>query len=868
MAIVVQKEKFDDKQLFASLHPWLAEWFKEQFGSFTEPQRYAIPNIHMRKNTLITAPTGTGKTLAAFGAILNELVTLATMNKLEDKVYCVYVSPLRALNNDIERNLNEPLRALQEKAKKEGRELNIRVAVRTGDTPTSKRSSMLRKPPHILITTPESIAILLNAPKFREYLRDVQWLIVDEIHALAENKRGVHLSLSMERLQRLSPNLCRIGLSATIAPIDEIAKFLVGMKEGEESRDCNIVDVRFAKSLDIAVLSPIKNFINTSQQEIHEKLYSLLDKLIQEHRTTLIFTNTRSATERVVNHLKDMFPGKYEGIIGAHHSSMSRKWRLSIEERLKQGKLKAVVCSTSLELGIDIGYIDLVVLLGSPKSIARALQRIGRSGHKLHDVIKGRILVMDRDDLVECTMIAKCAKDKKLDRIKIPQNCLDVLAQHIYGIAIVERIHERELFELVKKSYCYRNLSWKDFKDVISYLAGEYTSLEARNVYGKIWYDRETGFIGRRGKLARVIYMTNVGTIPDEAKVKVKVGKETIGYIDEVFLERLRKGDVFTLGGEKYMFLYSRGMTIQVKPEEKRPPTIPNWVSEMLPLSFDLACEIQRFRRLLAEKFEFKKSKEEIIRFIQEYAYCNRFTAETIYNYFWQQHRYAKIPHEHLLLIEQFKDENGNNAVFHTLYGRRANDALSRALAWIMAKLTSADIYISVNDNGFLLNSEGKLPVENALNVLLKSDLRIVLKQAIEESEILKRRFRHCATRALMILRQYKGWEKTVAKQQSSATMLLKAIKRIDPDFCILREARREVMEDAMDLENAKKVLQWIRNGKIKVEKLQLPYPSPFAFNIYAAGRSDLVKIDNRLEFLRRMHEKVMQAIGEKERNK
>lgn len=864
MPIEFQKEKYSDEQIFASMHPLLRDWFKETFGKFTEPQRYAILNIHSMQNTLITAPTGTGKTLAAFAAILNELITLSEIGRLEDKVYCIYISPLRALSNDIERNLNEPLQAIKEKAEKLGKKINIRVAVRTGDTPTSKRASMLKKPPHILITTPESIAILLNAPRFKEHLKEAKWLIVDEIHALAENKRGVHLSLSMERLQRLNPELCRIGLSATIAPIKEIAKFLVGLKNEKEFRDCKIVDVQFAKGLDIVVLSPIRDMINVTQEEIQERLYTKLDELIQQHKTTLVFTNTRSATERVVNHLKDRFPGRYEGIIGAHHSSVSREKRLSIEERLKKGKLKAVVCSTSLELGIDIGYIDLVVLLGSPKSISRALQRIGRSGHRLHDTIKGRILVLDRDDLVECTILTKCAKEKKLDRIHIPTNCLDVLAQHIYGIAIAERIHERELFQLVRRSYCYKDLPKKDFNEVLSYLAGEYSSLETRHVYGKIWYDRETGYIGRRGKFARVIYMTNIGTIPDEAKVKVKIGKETIGYLDEAFLERLRKGDVFTLGGEKYMFLYSRGMTIQVKPAEKIPPTIPNWVSEMLPLSFDLACEIQRFRKLLAEKFQLGKKKEEIIEFIQEYAYCNRFTAETIYNYFYQQHRYAKIPHDGLLLVEQIKDAEGNHVVFHTLYGRRVNDALSRALAWVMSKLTSADIMVSINDNGFILTSQRKMPVENALSILQKSEIEIVLKQALEDSEILKRRFRHCATRALMILRQYKGYEKSVAKQQRSSSLLINAVKRIDPDFCILREARREVMEDSMDLKNARKVIEWLREGKIKVEKIQLPFPSPFAFNIFAMGRSDLIRIDNRLNFIKRMHAKVLEKIGGK----
>lgn len=861
MPIEFDMEKLSDEQLFSMLHPLLSEWFKKKFGSFTEAQRYAIKNICYLQNTLISAPTGTGKTLSAFAAVLSELITLSERNELEDKVYCIYCSPLKALSRDIERNLNDPLHEINEVAKKVGEDLSIRVAVRTGDTSASERSAMLKKPPHILITTPESLAILLNAPKFSENLKEAKWLIVDEIHALAENKRGVHLSLTMERIQRLNQNICRIGLSATIAPLEEIAKFLVGY-DGTELRNCKIVDVSFPKSLDIAVISPLKDLVNVSQEGISEKLYSKLDELIQQHKTTLVFTNTRSATERVVNHLKEKFPGKYEGLIGAHHSSVSKEKRLSIEDRLKQGKLRAVVCSTSLELGIDIGYIDLVVLLGSPKSISRTLQRIGRSGHRLHDVIKGRILVLDRDDLVECTILAKCAKERKLDKISIPKNCLDVLAQHIFGIAIAERIHINDLFELVRKSYCYKELERKDFNDVISYLAGEYSSLETRHVYGKIWYDKETGFIGRRGKTARVIYMTNIGTIPDEAKVKVKLGDVTIGYLDEAFLERMHKGDVFTLGGEKYMFLYSRGMTIQVKSAEKMPPTIPTWVSEMLPLNFDSAMEIQRFRRLMAEKFEFGRSKNEIVAFVKEYTKCDDFVAETIYNYFYQQHRYAKIPHGGLLLIEQIKDDEGNHVVFHTLFGRRVNDALSRALAWIISKLTSADITLSINDNGFIMSSRGKMPVENAFSVLQKSDFEVVLKQAIEDSEILKRRFRHCATRALMILRQYRGREKSVAKQQMSSGLLINSVRHIDPDFCILREARREVMQDAMDLDNAKKVIEMVRNGTIRFEKIDLQYPSPFAFNIFAMGRSELVRIDSRIDFIRRIHEKVMGKIS------
>ncbi|MDO8627328.1 MAG: helicase-related protein, partial [Candidatus Diapherotrites archaeon] len=491
---------------------------------------------------------------------------------------------------------------------------------RTGDTTTSEKAKMLRKPPHILITTPESLAIILSSKKFQDKLIGAKWVILDEIHALAENKRGVHLSLSMERLQKLSPEITRIGLSATVSPLEEIAKFLAGYQEGVE-RDCKIVDVNFLKKLDLKVLSPIPDFIDTTQKEIHEKMYALLDELIHAHKTTLIFTNTRSATERVIHNLKEKYPRKYGSNIEAHHSSLAREMRLNTEERLKKGELKVVVSSTSLELGIDIGYIDLVILLGSPKSVARLLQRVGRSGHRLHDIIKGRIVVMDRDDLVECSVMLKNAIEKKIDTIRIPKNSLDVLAQQIFGMAIQEPISTDDVFKLVKQSYCYKDLSRTEFDEIIEYLAGYYTTLETRHVYAKIWYDEKTRMIGKRGKMARVIYMTNIGTIPDEAKIKVKLGEQVLGSIDEIFLERMKKGDVFVLGGQSYVFNYSRGMTIQVSTAYQRPPTIPAWFSEMLPLNFDLATDIGKLRRLVEEKFQAKRTKKEIMEFLNDYLY-------------------------------------------------------------------------------------------------------------------------------------------------------------------------------------------------------------------------------------------------------
>jgi len=849
-------EKRDIEELYKILHPLVKEWFQNKFGNFSQTQLYGVLPIWERKNILISAPTGGTKTLTAFLSILNYLIILAEKNELEDKIYCVYTSPLKALSNDIYKNLIEPLKEIEELFLKHNKKLQkIRIAVRTGDTTTKEKQDQLKNPPHILITTPETLAIVITTKKFIEKLRKVEYVIVDEIHALA-NKRGTHLSLSLERLKEISGYFSRIGLSATIAPLEEMAKFLIG-----SDNNCLIADVKFEKKLDIELLCPVENLVEIENLEMHSSLYKLINKLIQEHKTTLIFTNTRSATERVIQHLKEMFPANYLEDIGAHHGSLSKDLRFNIEERLRQGKLKVVVSSTSLELGIDIGYIDLVILLGSPKSIARALQRIGRAGHKLHDTIKGKFIILDRDDMVECSIMLKGIVEKKIDKVQIPKNCLDVLSQHIYGMAITKKWKINEIYNLIKGSYCYKKLDYEDFLSVISYLSGEY-ALEDKQVYAKIWYDEETGEIGKRGKLARMIYMTNIGTIPDESFISVILkssgGEKKIGVIDEGFFERLKPGDVFVLGGNKYEYIFSRGMKAYVKASIYRPPTIPSWFSEMLPLSFDLALDIQRFRKLVDEKIKIKMKKKEIIKFIEEFCHVSDKIAEEIYEYCKTQADYIGMPHEKKMIIENYKGDK-NYFIFHSLYGRRVNDALSRAIAFLTARQQVRDIEIGINDNGFYITGENisKQTIEKALKFINEKNIEEILKEAIEKSEILKRRFRHCAARSLMILRNYKGYIKSAGKQQMKSGFLFGAVKRLDENFVILKEARREILEDVMDIESAKQVISWIKEDRVKINFVETKIPSPFSLNLIMQGYSDLIKIEDKIAFIKRVYDEI-----------
>ncbi|MFW5952848.1 MAG: ATP-dependent helicase [Candidatus Natronoplasma sp.] len=846
--------------------PYVKRWFNEEFDGLTPPQKHSFELIHERKNSLICSPTGSGKTLSAFLSILNELFLQGDRGELENRVYCLYVSPLRALGNDIQRNLKKPLRGIKEIAEDMDIVMpEVRSAVRTGDTPSQARQKMLEETPHILVTTPETLGIILNAPKFKEKLKDINYVIVDEIHSLCENKRGAHLSLSLERLQEMcDQELTRIGLSATQAPIEEIAEFLVGY-ENDEPRPCNIVNVSSAKEMDLKVVSPVEDLIHTSGKVINESMYEKIDRLVKDHVTTLIFTNTRSATERVVNNLKNMDLEFYEGDIGAHHSSMSREKRIDVEESLKAGKLSVVVTSTSLELGIDIGYIDLVLQLSSPKGVSRAIQRIGRSGHKVDEYAKGRVLVMDRGDALECTEMMRCAKNSKLDRVRIPGNCLDVLSQHLVGMACNKKWDVETAFETICKSFNFRDLDKKDYEKTLKYVSGDYVSLEDQKVYGKIWIDTDDDgkrVFGRRGKMTRVIYMTNIGTIPDQSAYRVHTRNgRFVGTLDEEFLDRLTKGDIFVHGGDTYEFRYTRGMKVYVDARPEKAPTVPSWFSEMLPLTYDLGRKIGRFNRKIWKMIKEDKDPSEWTR--NNY-YLDENTISSIVSYLEEQHRYVGlVPTDSHLLVEKNYEGDKINLIFHTIFGREVNDALCRIFADITSDMLSSNVGIVVDDHGFvLICPKTELPVDRLIKRAVESDLREVLKRAVRKTELMKRRFRHVAGRALMILRNYKGKKMSVGKQQMRSHFLLSACEDVDERFPIVKETYREIIEDYMDIGNASDIIAELDSGDMSYEVVETDVPSPFAHNLVIQSQGDVLKLEDKKERLQNLHQKVMEKIG------
>src|SRR5437762_1834881 len=582
-------------------HPVIERWFGARFAEPTEPQRGAWPVIHAGRNALIAAPTGSGKTFAAFLAAIDSLLRQGLDGALRDETQVVYVSPLKALSNDVQKNLAEPLAEIRRTLEAMCLpDVEIRTLVRTGDTPAADRQAMVKRPPHILVTTPESLYVILTSEHAREMLRPVRTVIVDEIHAVARDKRGSHLALSLERLEHLAGrSLQRIGLSATQKPIEEIAAFLAGIRH--PTPDTCIIDSGHARQLDLAIEIPSSPLEAVMAAEVWEELYDRLTQLIGEHRTTLVFVNTRRLAERMTMHLSERVGAEH---VTSHHGSLSRDKRLEAEQRLKEGKLKALVATASLELGIDIGAVDLVCQIGSTRSIATLLQRVGRSGHHLGAVPKGRIFPLSRDELIECAALVRAARERRLDRLIIPGRPLDILAQQLVAAVACEEWDEGALYELVRGAYPYRDLSRKDFDDVVQMLAEGFTTRRGRRG-AYVHYDGVNGRLrARRG--ARLAAITSGGAIPDigDYRVVLEPTDTFVGTLNEDFAIESMPGDIFQLGNTSYLIRKIESGQVRVVDAQGQPPSIPFWLGEAPGRTTELSQQVSRLRRDIADRLD------------------------------------------------------------------------------------------------------------------------------------------------------------------------------------------------------------------------------------------------------------------------
>lgn len=864
-----------DADVLDVLEPSMREWWKGKFSEcreanrgslFTPPQREAIPLIHRGRNTLVAAPTGSGKTLSAFSAIINELFSVSREGGLDNRVYCLYVSPLKSLANDIHRNLEVPLDEVREIAEMRGHDVSeVRHAIRHGDTPKRERSKMLDVTPHVLNTTPETLAILLNSPRFREKLRGVRWVVVDEIHALADNKRGTHLSVSLERLaemQRRSEEwdheFTRVGLSATVEPLDRMASFLVG-----PGRECEIVDSRFVREYDLKMVCPTYDLINTDAATINDSLYFKLHTLIQNHRNTLIFTNTRSGAERVLHKLRSRFPEHYDGDnSGCHHGSLGKSKRVGIEEKLKTGEIKFVTTSTSLELGIDMPHIDLVVQIGSPKSVSGLLQRVGRAGHSLDQDVKGRVFVMDRDELIEVAVMLREAERGFIDEVYAPENCLDVLCQHVYGMAINRRRQQEDALRVVRRAYPYRDLSREEWLSVLRYLTADYGGLEDKNVYAKIWWDSDTDEMGKRGRLARPIYMQNIGTIPSSFSCDVFTrDKEWVGDLDEGYLDKMEKGDVFVLGGSRYVFRYRRGGKLYVD-ETDAQATIPRWFSERLPLSYDLALRVQEFKDEVLDELR----DGDPLEFLRGLPIDGN-SANSILQMFREQLAYTgekSVSTRDRLYVEEYVDVERGRRLYlvQSTFGRKFNDGFSRLLAKTLSDRLSTDVKIGLSDAGFSLSvpRDRRAEIGDLLREVDTSRLEEIMRSALRGTELLKRVFRINAVRSLMILRNYKGRTKSGRRQQMSSDMLVNYSLDLD-GFAVSEETFREILYDRLEMDHVETFLRRVQEGEVEVVQMDEESPSPLLFGTATLSASDAVLAEDRSRIIREFHRRVLQEI-------
>ncbi|HUS10044.1 MAG TPA: DEAD/DEAH box helicase [Pyrinomonadaceae bacterium] len=873
-------------------HPAVARWFAKSFTTATPPQEQAWPAIKLQRNTLISAPTGSGKTLAAFLAAIDDLVRLGVDGKLDDTTHVVYVSPLKALSNDIQRNLQIPLAGIQEQLHELGLpEVNIRTFVRTGDTPAGERTAMTKRPPHIVVTTPESLYILLTSDGGRRMLETTRTIILDEIHAVVGDKRGSHLALSMERLEQLvaqheaenskleTPNskLIRIGLSATQRPIEEVARFLVGTANlnADGSPNCTIIDSGHARRLDLGIELPESPLQAVMSGEVWEEVYDRLAQLIRQHNTTLVFVNTRRLAERVSRHLGERLGDEN---IAAHHGSLAREQRLAAEQRLKAGELSALVATASLELGIDIGDVNLVCQLGSTRSIASFLQRVGRSNHTVAGFPKGRIFPLSRDELVECAAIVDSVRRGELDRLELPELPLDILAQQIVAASAAEEWTEDALFEMVRRAYPYRNLTREQFESVVRMLAeGFSTKRGRRSAY--LHHDAVNQRIrGRRN--ARISAITSGGAIPDTADyaVVLEPSELVIGSVNEDFAIESLQGDIFQLGNTSWRVLRVEQGKVRVEDAAGQPPSIPFWLGEAPARTHELSVSVSRLREEVANRIEvitnYKNvdvveepgsaeqtdpsltpsiNLEPAINYLVEEVGISGAAAEQIVEYLAGAKMVLGVmPSQDNLVLERFFDDSGSmQLVVHSPFGSRLNRAWGLALRKRFCRKFNFELQAAATEDAVVLSlgPTHSFPLDEVFHYLNSKTVRQLLCQALLDAPMWNIRWRWNVTRSLAVLRRRGGKKIPAQLQRMDAEDLLTAIfpdqlacqenlgggEREIPVHPLVDQTVKDCLEEAMDIDSLERLLTAIERNEKNLFARDVIEASPLAQEILNA---------------------------------
>jgi ATP-dependent helicase Lhr and Lhr-like helicase len=825
-----------------SFHPAVAAWFARTFDAPTPAQLRAWPALQSGQHVLVAAPTGSGKTFAAFLAAIDQLVKEGLQGPLPDETRIVYVSPLKALSNDIQRNLDAPLIGIREELLALNLpDVAIRAVVRTGDTTQSERAGMRRKAPHVVVTTPESLYILLGSESGRDMLATCRTVIVDEIHAVAGNKRGAHLALSLERLQALTGRaLTRVGLSATQKPIDEVARFLIGSGYAH-GRRCVIIDGGHARSRDLALELPPAPLEAVMSGEVWTLVYDRLAALVREHRTTLVFVNTRRLAERVARHLSERVG---EENVAAHHGSLSKERRLNAEQRLKRGELRVLVATASLELGIDIGDVDLVCQIGSTRSINAFLQRVGRAGHSVGGISKGRLFPLSRDELVECAALLDAVRRGELDHLDIPRNALDVLAQQITAEVSAREWSEDDLFTLMRGAYPYRDLRREEFAECVQMLAEGFSTRRGRRG-ALLHHDAVNGMLRPR-KGARLTALTSGGAIPDNADYKVMLEPEghLVGTVNEDFAVESLQGDVFQLGNTSFRILRVERGTVRVEDAHGQPPSIPFWLGEAPGRTEELSAAVSRLRREIEQRLE--GGQGAAIAWLSESVGLDAAAALQLVQYLGAgRAALGCLPTFDTVVFERFFDESGGmQLVIHSPFGSRVNRAWGLSLRKRFCRTFNFELQAAATEDHIVLSltHAHSFELKEAARYLQSSSVRQVLVQALCAAPMFEVRWRWDAGIALALPR-FRGGKKVPPQiARMNAEDLLASVfpdqvacaenlpGEIEiPDHPLVRQTIRDCLEDAMDIERFEAMLRKLESGDIRVVACDLTEPSPLA---------------------------------------